>query len=121
RSADADRNGDRERVGLAPAGRTAQRRLPRGGGRGHRPADDRLRRARQRGGRARAHHPGLGRGGLVRRQAAAGRRADHWFYRPRSSRRVNYGGQRDRTDRDQGVRGRAGGGGRHGQGGQRDD
>ena len=86
RSADADRNGDRERLGHAPAGRTAQRRLPRGGGRRHRPADGRLRRARQRGGRARARHPGLGRGGLVRRQAAAGRRADHRLYRSRSRR-----------------------------------
>src|SRR4029077_3038333 len=58
-------------------------RFPRGGGRWHRPADDRLRRTWQRGGRARARHPGLGRGRLVRRQAAAGRRADHRFYRSR--------------------------------------
>ena len=86
RSADADRDGDRKRLGDPPAGRTAQRRLPRSGGRGHRTAPDRLRRARQRGGGAGAHHPGVGRGGLVPRQAAARRRADHRLHRSEACR-----------------------------------
>ena len=96
----------------------------------------RLRRARQRRRRARAGRHRLGRLGLVRRRPSADRRADHRLDRraaepPGHGRSVptrdgstseeQHGDNAHRDDRDQGLRGRAGGRRRHGQGGERHD
>ncbi len=89
-------------------------------------AAGRLRRARQRRRRARARRHRVGRLGLVRRRPSADRRADHRIHRRArqpplrppaqalrpTGRGTNRGGtdgtERNRDDRDQGLRGRAG-------------